>query len=114
MTQGENSPFCKGATTARDHVCDLDVVAVKRDGAHSKVEVAVVDERSILRSLPSSFQGFGELGFFRGAVGPDERVPEGTGEACHNCPHEFHKLDNLLLERHVGAINSAAGLIDVD
>jgi hypothetical protein len=58
------SPFCRGATTARDHVCDLDIVVIKRDGAHSKVEVAVVDERSILGRFAIKFRGFGELRFF--------------------------------------------------
>jgi hypothetical protein len=96
------SPFCRGATTAGDHVCDLDVVAVKRDGAHSKVEVAVVDERSILGRFAIKFRGSGSLGSLRGSGRARRESTRRHRGGLPQLSHEFTKLDDLLLELSVG------------
>jgi hypothetical protein len=96
------SPFCRGATTARDHICDLDVVAVKRDGAHSKVEVAVIDERNILGRFAIKFRGFGELGFFAWSGRARRESTRRRRGSLPQLSHEFTKLNDLLLELSVG------------
>jgi len=58
------TPFCRRATATGDHVGNFDVIVVKCDGTHSKVEVAVIDECGILGRFTIEFRGFGKFGFF--------------------------------------------------
>ena len=58
------TPFCRRSTATGDHVGNFDIIAVERNGTHSEVEVAVVDECGILGRFAIEFRGFGKFRLF--------------------------------------------------
>ena len=56
--------FCRRSTATGDHVGNFDIIAVERNGTHSEVEVAVVDECGIHGRFAIEFRGSGKFRLF--------------------------------------------------
>ena len=58
------APLYRRATATGNHVCNFDIIIVERNGMHSEVEIAVVDECSVLGRFAIEFRGFKKFRFF--------------------------------------------------
>jgi hypothetical protein len=96
------APFCRGSTTARDHICDLDIVVVECDGTHSEVEVAMVDEDSVFGRFAIKLGGFGKLWFFTWRCGGSLWSLWFGFSRFSKLPDSVSELYKLLLDLRVG------------
>ena len=47
-----------------NYISNFDIISVEHNGTHSKVEITVIDEYSILGRFAIKFKGLRKVGFF--------------------------------------------------